>query len=401
MAALRDPRAELLAACESPDGTPPLSALASGTSGPVLIVVNDHTRVSGKEQSIIWLLDALNENGVPDDRVTVLVALGSHGKASDEKLRQTTGPAIDRVEVIQHDPCGAMVDCGATSRGTPVRVNARLEKAGLVILSSAVVHHYFAGFCGGRKMVLPGLSSLETIAANHSLVFEGAGDTGGRHPKVLSGALDGNPVHEDMLEGSRLALGDRPCISVVAVLTPDKEFACFSAGELDESHKRACIFVDAHNVVEIDSPADLVLASAGGYPKDLNFIQSHKGMDNAVKALKPGGTLLYAMGCSDGYGNPAIEEFAPLDLKTIRARLAKNYVVYGQTVYSAKEKALRYRIVVVSRLDPEFLRSLGMVPAAGIEDAIEAIREDISRAQLAYHIPRGDITLPRDSTSPH
>jgi nickel-dependent lactate racemase len=395
MRAIDDPETALIDALESPVGIPPLSALVSGMSGRLLIVVNDHTRVSGKERALPWLLDCLNGCGVPDDRIILLVALGTHVAPSDRVLRESIGPASERVNVVLHDMSGPMARCGVTSRGTPVEVNPLLREAGFVILYTSAVYHYFAGYGGGRKAIIPGIASLNTIRTNHSLVFENPKGAGGRHLNVASGILDGNPVHEDMLEGARMAIGDRPYMSIVTVMTPERGFGCFVAGELDASHRQACDFVDAYNIVEIDEPADVVLASAGGHPSDLNVVQAHKGMDNAVRALKPGGAMLYAMACAGGYGHPAIEEFAPLDLDSIRARLAENYVINGQTVYALKEKAAEFRIVCLSELDSGFFGDLGMTRAADLDHALALIAADISGPGLVYHIPRSDITFPR------
>jgi len=396
---LSDPHGTFLAALESPDGTPSLSTLAGRNPENVLIVAQDHTRVCAKDRTLKWVVDYLNDLGIPDENINVLIALGSHKPATEEKLRETVGGVIDRVKVEQHDVTGPMVDYGVSSRGTPLRLNAKLSRAGLVILLTTVVHHYFAGYGGGRKIILPGLSSLESIASNHSLTFSDAA-SGGRHPAVKSGSLDGNPVHEDMLECARLGLKDRPYICVAGGLLASKEFGFFASGELDSAHRAACRFIDETNVLCVREPADVVIGSAGGYPKDGNVIQSHKGMDNAVRALKPGGTLLYLMGCSDGYGNPAIEEFAPLTLTEIRGKLAENYVVYGQTVYALKEKAAKYRIVLLTGLEPDFVRLLGMEPAGDIGKAMEMIGPELEGAGLVYHMPRCDLVVPECLQTP-
>jgi nickel-dependent lactate racemase len=158
----------------------------------------------------------------------VLVAFGSHTWLSDSKLKDLLKPISGRVKVEGHDINGPMIDCGLTRAGTPVRVNARLKGAGLVIGVGAVVHHYFAGFGGGRKMIVPGLASLETISANHSLIWENPhAVTGGRHPMARSGILDGNPVHADLMDALDLALKGIPNFSIATVLSPEKRFILF------------------------------------------------------------------------------------------------------------------------------------------------------------------------------
>ncbi len=390
-----DPGRALCEALDSPVGSPPLGSILQDKPERVLIIVPDHTRVCGRERLVPMLLDLLNRGGIPDDRIRVIVASGSHVHPPEDRFRESVGKAVDRIEVIKHDPEGPMTDHGTTSRGTPVRVNAILDEADLIIPSTAVVHHYFAGFGGGRKIFVPGLASLDTIAANHALTFDTSGKVPGRHALVFSGSLDGNPVHEDMLEAAQLVLKDKRHFALVSVILPDRQFGFFSAGNLDSSHRRACEFADASNGVDIDGLADVVIASAGGAPKDGNIVQSHKGMDNAVRALKPGGTLLYVMSCFDGPGHQAITDFATLDLDAVRQRLRENYIVYGQTVYAIKEKSRTFRIVLVSGLENDLVRSLGFEPASDIQKAVSMIDSELTSAGLVYHLPRADITVPR------
>jgi len=344
---------------------------------------------------LLWLVDAFNRYGIRDERITVFMALGTH-KSPDEKiLPRVLGPVVDRVKVVHHNINGPMLDCGVTSKGTPVLVDARIREAGLLVLYSGVTHHYFAGFTGGRKLITPGISSFETIQSNHSLTWKNPKESDERHPMSASGILTGNPVSDDMLECARMAIGDTPSFSICSVLTPDKDFAFISTGELESAHSAACGFADKIFTVDIDKRADLIFASAGGYPKDLNLIQSHKGLDNAVKGLNPGGTIVYAMGCRDGSGHPIIDEFAFLSTDEIRDRLLKKYEIYGQTTYSIKQKTRDYRVIAVSLLDSELLSELGFIPASSIESAMELISDDLLSGQPVYHIPRADLTVLR------
>jgi nickel-dependent lactate racemase len=248
-------------------------------------------------------------------------------------------------------------------------------------------------------MLVPGLASIETISANHSLIWENPHDiAGGRHPNARTGVLDGNPVHEDLMEAVGMVLRDKPNFSVVTVLSESREFAFFASGHVDLAHREAAEFADRHFVVHIDRPGDVVLASAGGYPKDINLIQAHKGLDNAVRALKPGGTLLYAMECSEGLGSGAVEEFASLSLQEIRARLAGKYEVYGQTTHAMKTKSQAFRVVAISRIGQSMLRSLGFIPAKDVEEAMSLIGKELTAARRVYALPRSDITIPRTAT---
>jgi lactate racemase len=392
MCPLSDPEADFIENLESPVESEPLEALAKKAKGDVLILLPDHTRVSGKERTLPWLLDELNSYGVPDERIIGLIALGSHNIPKDEVAKKSVGPAYDRIRIIHHDIFGPMTDYGKTSRETPLRLNAILKSADLVILLSSVAHHYFAGYGGGRKIILPGISSLETIQANHSLVWDPHGD--GRNQMVKTGNLDGNPVHEDMLEAAKIALRYKPNFTIITALTPDKEFALFASGDIDLSHRVACEFIDQHNMVEIEKRSDLVFASAGGYPKDLNVVQSHKAFDNAAHALKPGGTMVFAMGCADGSGSPVINEFAQLSLSAIKSRLTEKYEVFGQTVYAAKEKTDKFKVICLTNLDVDLVKMLGFIPAKDADEVFYLLGDKVNTQDIIYHIPRADLTIP-------
>jgi lactate racemase len=395
MEPLSDARAEFVNAIQDPIGSPSLENVAKSAQGPVLIICTDQTRSDGKVQMITWLLDELAKVGIGADRVMVLMAFGSHTWLPDSAIAEILKPVSSRVKVTGHYTLDPMVDYGVTKAGTPVKVNARVANAGLVIMVSSVVHHYFAGYGGGRKMLVPGLASLETISANHSLIWEDRHDvTGGRHPMARTGILDGNPVHEDLMEAVGMVLKNKLNFSIVTVLSESKKFAYFAAGHVDSAHREAAKFADRHFNVKIDQPADVVLASAGGYPKDINLIQAHKGLDNAVHALKPGGTLLYVMECSEGPGNRAVEEFASMSLHGIRARLAGKYEVYGQTTHAMKTKTGAFRVVAVSGIEESLLSKLGFIPARGIDEALKLIETDLESAARVYVLPRSDITIP-------
>lgn len=398
MEAFEDPRSEYFRTLESPVAGPPLKELVESTDGEIVILCSDGTRVDGKERSLIWLIDALNEYGAPDDRITLLMALGTHKPPAVEEIPGILGPVTDRVRVELHDINGPMIDRGTTSLGTHVRVNARLADFDLVLFSSGVTHHYFAGYTGVRKLITPGISSLETIESNHSRVWKDP-NTDERELMSASGIARGNPVHDDMLECARLALSDTPAFALACVLSPEKDFAFFAAGEIDAAHHAACMFADSVYSIDVEERAELIIASAGGFPKDLNLIQAHKGMDNAIGGLKPGGTIIYAMGCRDGSGHRAIDELAPLDAVSVRARLVENYEIYGQTAHIMKQKARDYRIICITELDPELVDNLGFIRAESIEKALDLAGRESLATNPIYHLPRADLTVIRPPSS--
>lgn len=393
---LEDPHEKFLDAIDNPVSGPSLPKLVTDIEPKnVLLICSDHTRVDRKDIVLPWILDALNSLGISDGQVKILIALGTHDCPSAEKIPGFIGAAFDRVQVIPHDQEGDFIDLGKTPAGTHLQVNALIDKVDLIITYSATVHHYFAGYGGARKMILPGISSLETIRQNHSLLWDSDEDDAGRNPRAIAGILDGNPISDDMVDAAKIALSGRNHFSISSVLSPDKKPCCFIAGDIINSHRMACLAADNAYMVELDRYADLVIASAGGFPKDIDIIQGHKGMDNAVRALKPGGTLIYLMACSNGHGNPAVAEFAPLSLKEAKRRLIEKYIINGQTVYAAKCKARDYRVIMVSMLTDEDYRNLGITRAENLEHAISMVDESVWKSGLTYVIPRADLVVPK------
>ncbi|MCG8606128.1 nickel-dependent lactate racemase, partial [bacterium] len=263
------------------------------------IIVPDKTRNCGAPIVLSALIKTLNDLGISDSRIKIILAMGSHAPHQTQEIAQILGPVATRFEIIEHD-CRdrGLVFLGTTKFGTPVRINRHLTEADKIFAVAGAVHHYFAGYGGGPKMINPGCAGYETIRKNHALSVDR--DTGGLHPNCRAGVVDGNPIQEDILDSMRFISAD---FLVETVLNEKGEIEEVFAGELLEAHQKACQAVDAMYKVPIDDQADMVVVSCGGYPKDINLIQAHKSLNNAFQAVREDGVILCLAECRDGIGS--------------------------------------------------------------------------------------------------
>ncbi|GFO68942.1 hypothetical protein GMLC_25210 [Geomonas limicola] len=359
----------------------------------VVIVTSDITRPTGSEIYLPLLVRRLVEAGVQERDIEIVIALGIHRKQTEAEHRKIVGEIYGRIKVSDHecDDPGSLVYLGETSRGIPVEINRTVAEADRLILTGAVTFHYFAGFGGGRKSILPGVSSRKSCMASHfSLLNPEEGS--GRHPKAVTGNLAGNPVHEAMLEACAMR---PPEFILNTVLGPDKKILAAFAGDWREAHLEGCRFYARSFSYPIAERADLVVVSCGGYPKDINLIQSHKSMEYASRALKPGGVMVLLAECRDGYGNATFFDwFRFAHSAELESALRKHYEINGQTAWSLKEKAERFRIILVSQLPDAEVRTMGMIPAAAPHAALELAFSMLPADYSAYLIPEGGVVLP-------
>lgn len=296
---LPDPEAALRRALREPLGSPPLGALARGRRNAV-VVVSDRTRPVPNALLLPPLLEALAEGGLPADAVTVLVATGLHRPATPAELDEILGPALARtLRVEQHDARDrdAHADLGTSRSGIPIRIDRRYLEADLKILTGLVEPHLMAGYSGGRKAVCPGLAAVETIRVAHGpRMLEGC---------VGAGIVDGNPLHEDLVEIARRAGAD--FIANVA-LDRARRVSGVWCGDLVEAHAAAMAFVEQECRVDLAAPADVVIASGGGDPLDATFYQAIKGVAAAAGVVRPGGAILLCASLSEGIGSPSFEK---------------------------------------------------------------------------------------------
>jgi nickel-dependent lactate racemase len=374
----------------SPVGCPSLRRiLKPGES--VAVAISDVTRYSATEKFLTPLLRETDAAGISRKRVTLFVARGTHRALSVEELRAVVGPEISSgVHVEQSDPDGETVHAGTTSAGTPVLLCRSLMEQDRIVLTGTISFHYFAGFGGGRKALVPGCAGRKTAEATHFRIFRT--DGAGKHPLARPGILAGNPVHQDILEAVSMA---PPSFLVNTLLTPEKKLFDAVAGHWQHAHEEGCARYAAVYRVRIPRKYPLVIASAGGFPKDINFIQSHKALDQAFAAVLPGGALILLAECADGFGST---QFFPWfrfsDPAEMERELRANYQIYGQTAHAAFVKASACRVILISSLRPEDVERMGMTPAASLEEAVENARRHLGELPPPLVIPDAGYVLP-------
>ena len=359
----------------------------------VVIVTSDITRYTGSEIYLPLLVERLNRAGIKDGDIEIIVALGIHRRQTEHEHRKIVGTLHGRIRVTDHD-CddpGKLVYLGKTGNGVTVEVSRRVAEADRVILTGTIGFHYFAGFGGGRKAILPGVASRQACMASHFAVLN-PGEGSGKNPLATTGNLEGNPVHQAMAEACAMV---QPDFILNTVLSPDKRIVAAFAGDWQEAFAAGCRYYAEHFTCRLPDHADLVVVSCGGFPKDINFIQAHKSMEYGCQALREGGVLILLAECRDGFGNATFFDwFRFKELPEFEAALRRHYEINGQTAYATLYKARRHRVVLVSSLHPEEVRTMGMTPAATLDEALALAGTMLPPDYTAYVIPEGGTVLP-------
>lgn len=359
----------------------------------VVIVTSDITRYTGSELYLPLLVQRLNAAGIPDADIEIIVALGIHRKQTEAEHRKIAGPLFGRIRITDHecDDPAKLVLIGKTSNGLDVEINRKVAEADRVILTGVIGFHYFAGFGGGRKSILPGVAGRRSCMASHFCVLNPEPDSG-KNSHAATGVLDGNPVHEAMTEACALV---EPAFVLNTVLSPDKKIMAAFAGPWREAHAAGCAYYAEHFSFPVRERADLVVVSCGGFPKDINFIQAHKSMEYGSQALKEGGVMVFLAQCRDGYGHSTFFNwFRFKHLGPFEEELRRNYEINGQTAYSTLQKAQRFQVILVSDLPPEEVATMGMRPASTLQEAMRLAESLLPLDYTAYVTPEGGTVLP-------
>jgi len=373
-----------------PIGALPLSRLVR-PGDRVAVAISDVTRYSATDRFLPLLLRETDAAGIPRKRVTLFVARGTHRAMTIRELREAIGPEIDSgLRVAQSDPNRDLADLGTTSRGTRVLVSRELMEHDRIVLTGTISFHYFAGFGGGRKALVPGCAGKETAHQTHFRIFRADGP--GKHPMARPGVLAGNPVHEDIVEAVAMA---SPTFLVNSLLTPAKQPFDLVAGHWQKAHEEGCALYAKHYRVPVTRRYPLVIASAGGFPKDINLIQSHKALDNAFLAVDPGGVLVLVAECPDGFGSSTFFPwFRHGDPDAMERKLRAKYQIYGQTAHAVLTKARACRVILVSSLKPEEVEAMGMRPASSVKEALRAAKELMGELPVPLVVPDAGYILP-------
>lgn len=388
---------DILDAIERPAGAPDDKSGSLDTFRPgesICLIVSDHTRDTAADRILPALVSSLARRGCSIDNMFIVFASGIHRHPTAKEVSRILGTGIEEQfngRVFFHDPDNGaeLVDVGTTGRGHAVRVNRRAMAAKRRIIVGGVIYHYHAGFGGGRKSIVPGLAARETIAWNHSLTLDPGHDR--ICPGVEPGRLNGNPVAEEMLECARMCDVD---FAVNTVLTADHRLAAVFAGKMESSHRKACRFAEQLYRCDIKKPADIVMATANGAS---NWIQSHKALFNASRAMKPGGTIILHAPAGEGLGNEEFRRWVTMDsIEQIYSCLRKDPAVLGQTALSTRTRGAS--TILVTEMPAKDVHDLGIRTApdmaAGLKTALSDLRDKGILAPTCWLMPDALYTVP-------
>ena len=383
---IKNPKEAILMALDNPIESPPLRNMIP-KDGRITIMVSDRTRNTRLDIVLPVILKYLNDHGVTQERIHILICLGTHKSHTQENIVKLLGEDVcSKFSYCEskHEQDEEYVYVGTTPRGTPVHFRREAVESKLLIATGGITFHYFAGFSGGRKGFLPGCSSFRTIQHNHKMTYMTNPDGElVRNPSCESGRLDCNPLSEDMIDAFRLM--PVPSFLVNVVLNPKSEIALVFAGDVVKAHRAGCTEFKKLYILPIVEQADLVIASPGGYPLDINLLQSHKSMVNASRAVKTGGKLLVAANCVEGVNLDRYPDFVKEHgHEELVRELQRNYEILGGTTDNLMTMADKIKIYLVSSLPIEYVKILGMIPVDPSKNDWDKVFMDIGDSSTFY-----------------
>ena len=370
-------------ALENPIGAPKLREIVK-KGEKIAIVTSDITRPMPTYKVMPALLDELYAAGVEKEDITLVFALGSHRKHSPEEQKKLAGErAFNEIRCVDSD----VTDCvhlGVTSTGTPVDITRVVAEADRRICLGNIEYHYFAGYSGGAKAIMPGVSTRAAIQANHSKMVD---------PACCAGALETNPLRMDIEEAGRITGID---FIVNVVLSEKKEILYAVAGDSVKAHREGCAFLDKLYRKELKQGADIVLVSQGGAPKDLNLYQTQKALDNAKHAVNPGGVIILIGSCKEGLGEHTFEEWMTKSpsAESMIERIGRDFQLGGHKAAAIAMVLQKADIYLVSDLEPDFVRSIFLTPKASAQEALDDAFQKLGKDATVLAMPYGGSTLP-------
>ena len=350
----------------------------------IVIVTSDISRPLPSFDVLPSVLDELALAGVKDEDITVVFGLGSHrGHTREEMIKLVGNGVFSRVRCVDSDPSDC-VRYGITSRGTPVDITRTVAEADRRICLGNVEFHYFAGYSGGYKAIMPGASTPAAIQANHSMMVR---------EEAKAASIDGNPIREDIEEAGAMVGVD---FIVNVVLDEHKKIVYSAAGDVVAAHRDACRYLDRMYLKPIEKRADIVIVSQGGAPKDANLYQTQKALDNAKHAVRDGGTIILVGACPEGLGSKVFEEWLteaekPSDLTE---RVNRSFKLGGHKAAAIAMVLEKAEIMLVSGMDVDFVRSIFLTPMHSVQEAFDAAIKKHGQNASVIAMPFGGATLP-------
>ncbi len=355
----------------------------------VVLVTSDITRPVPSAVILPLVLERLARAGIKDQDITCIFALGSHRQHTQAEMIKLVGKDIyTRIRCIDSNPLSCQY-IGTSSRGTKYALIPEVLAADRVVCIANIEFHYFAGYSGGAKSIMPGVADLACIQNNHRAMI---------HPAAHAGRLAGNPVREDIDE---VALYQHIDFIVNVVLDEKKQILHAVSGHWQEAHRRGCAFLDRLYKIQIPQRADLVLVSAGGFPKDMDMYQAQKALDNAKHAVREGGVIVWVAACSEGLGHALFEKwmrtYSPEEMIT---KIAQNFQLGAHKAAAIALVLQQCHIYLVSDLAPDYVRQLGLEPKADLHEAMRDANRLLGPKARTIVMPYGGSTLPYVAADP-
>lgn len=355
----------------------------------VTIVVSDITRFWMRQDIIVPLLvDYLCDIGIPYENIVIVIGVGTHRFQTEDELKTlVTNDIYTKVKVINHD-CDAddLIYLGDTSRKTPIWVNPFAVNR-KVITIGGVVHHLMAGFGGGRKSILPGISGRKTISKNH--IHALSPDMPKSNPLIGTGALENNPLNEDMIEG---ALMVNPCFGINIIVNTKSKHCKIICGNFIDSWKESCEIVQEYFGVPIEKKADIAIVSCGGYPKDISLYQATKTIFNANLCVKENGTIIFLAKCPEGGGADEFFGWKKSLVKgTLVEDLRKDFTISGYIFFALCEVCQSKNVIMLTDIDKETLADMNI---KGYTDMNLLLNDVDFNNKDVYIMPYGGNTVP-------
>lgn len=351
----------------------------------IAIIASDISRPVPSFEILPEILKELFAAGCKAENITVVFALGSHRKHTEAEMRQLAGNSVfETVRCVDSDPDDC-VRMGVTDAGTPVDITRVVAEADFRICTGNIEFHYFAGYSGGAKAIMPGVSTPMAIQANHRLMI---------HEDACAGKLEGNPIREDIEQAGRIC-GIHYIVNVV--LDEHKHIVYAVAGDVIAAHRDGCDYLDKMYRKTIPERADIVLVSQGGAPKDANLYQMQKALDNAKHAVKKGGTIILIGACPEGLGSKTFEQWL-LDAPTAESMIERIHLQFQLGGHKAAAIAMVLQnasVDLVSQMDDDFVRKIFLIPRKSAQEALNLAIEKYGPKATVLAMPFGGATLPR------
>lgn len=372
-------------ALQNPIGAKSLRTMVSAGQK-IAIIASDISRPVPSYDVLPSILEELFAAGCKAEDITVVFALGSHRKHTEEEMRRLVGDKVfETVKCVDSDPDDC-IHMGVTDAGTPVDITRVVAEADFKICTGNIEFHYFAGYSGGAKAIMPGVSTPLAIQANHRMMVD---------ENACAGKLEGNPIRQDIEQAGAICGID---YIVNVVLDEHKHIVFAVAGDVTKAHREGCAYLDKMYSKKISERADIVLVSQGGAPKDANLYQVQKALDNAKHAVKKGGTIILMGACNEGLGSKTFESWL-LNAPTAHSmidRIHKEFQLGGHKAAAIAMVLENASIDLISEMDDDFVRSIFLNPKPSAQKALDDAFEKYGANATVLAMPFGGATLPME-----